>query len=493
MTFPMRHERLIVGSLCLFAALHVFIFAAAFPFFTNVDERAHLGTVLNFARGKMPRTYDDFTSETVRCLALYNSKFYLGSETNRDELLPQPWKLPASEQAAWIAAQAPGYAGTNYENSQPPLYYAVAGACWNVTEHLGLDEGHRLYWLRFLNIPVVVLVVWLGWLGAKTVFTDSIFHRLAVPALLAFMPQSAFYSLGNPAFAPLFFGAAFVLLLHLAGSDPPSVWLSAAAGLALAGAFLVKMTNVPPLMVTVVFFAFWVWQLWRTGKLARSLPALSALCLCAALPSAIWCFWCRKVFGDFTGTRSMAHFWTWTPKPFAEWWSHPIFTFPGARKFFALFFSQFWQGEFTCHCQPMALRVPSWIYEFATAGLLAVALAKTLQPPALTSLPQRRVLWFGFFAFASSAAFLFFSSISYNFNQCPIPTPQIPYLTNGRHALGALIPFMLVFVSGLDQLMCRASLRTKFLALAVILLSMLGTEVVSDRRAFGDPYNWFHL
>jgi hypothetical protein len=492
-TWETRRERFIVGGLCLFAAIHVFIFCAAFPFFTNVDEAAQLGTLLKFAHGEVPRSFDAFSGETVRCQALYSSPFYLGGATYRSGANVQPWRLPPAQRDEWIAANASRYGGTNYQNSQPPIYYAVVSTAWKAGGAMGVDDGRRLYWMRFVNVPFVVVAVWLGWWAARLVFPASSFHRLAVPALLAFMPQSAFYSLESDTFSPVFFGLAFVLLLRLSAAETPSVWLGAAAGLALAGAFLVKMTNVPPLMVAAGFFLSWVWRLWRTGELGRWFTTVAALGLCALVPAATWSIWCKQTFGDFTGTRIKAEFWTWAPKPLADWWPHPIFTLPGAKKFLALFLSEFWQGEFTWHVQPMALRLPSWIYEITTVALLAVVLVALLRRPALLTELQRRALWFGFFAFTSCAAFLAYVSISYNFNHCPIPNPEFPYLTIGRQALGALIPFMLVFVTGLNTVMFRATPRTKFLVLGIILAAMLGAEIVTDRRAFGDPYNWFYL
>ena len=40
------NERNGVLLLCLFAAIHVFIFSTAFPFFNNVDEEAHFDLVV---------------------------------------------------------------------------------------------------------------------------------------------------------------------------------------------------------------------------------------------------------------------------------------------------------------------------------------------------------------------------------------------------------------------------------------------------------------
>lgn len=198
-----RRERLCLGGLCLLAALHVFIYAAAFPFFNNVDEPAHFATVVQYAHGELPRRLEPYAGEVVRDLALYQSTFYFGTNGAK-ELLPPPWTRPSETQAAWIASHSAASASINYEGSQPPLYYTLAGSWWRLSGRLGIGEASRLYGLRFLNCPIVMLITWLGWLTARQVFPQQVFPRLAVPAFIALMPQSAFYSVQNDVLSPLF-------------------------------------------------------------------------------------------------------------------------------------------------------------------------------------------------------------------------------------------------------------------------------------------------
>ena len=78
-----------------------------------------------------------------------------------------------------------------------------------------LDGIQLLYWMRFLNVPLVAVMVWLGWLAARTTFPENRFIRLAVPALIAVLPQTTFYAINNDILTPLTFGAAFVLLVRV--------------------------------------------------------------------------------------------------------------------------------------------------------------------------------------------------------------------------------------------------------------------------------------
>ena len=76
---PWRHEARVVVLLCALAALRVFLFSAAFPFFNNVDEPAHVDLVHKYARGHVPAGDERLDSDTVRDVLLYGSQEYLVS------------------------------------------------------------------------------------------------------------------------------------------------------------------------------------------------------------------------------------------------------------------------------------------------------------------------------------------------------------------------------------------------------------------------------
>jgi hypothetical protein len=135
----------------------------------------------------------------------------------------------------------------------------------------------------------------------------------------------------------------------------------------------------------------------------------------------------------------------------------------------------------------------NWFYEFITIVLLLVALIKISRQPRLALQPQNRALWFSFFLCASLIAFMIYISIRFDFHNCVYPSRNFPYLVSGRLALGALIPFMLLFVSGLDSILNHFDLRLKFFILAALNLIMLIAEFATNGPAFYDEYNWFHM
>jgi hypothetical protein len=321
-----------------------------------------------------------------------------------------------------------------------------------------------------------------------------LFLKIGVPALLAFLPQTAFYSIQNDVLSPLCFGAAFICLVKLLRTDAPGVRLGAVTGLALAATYLSKISNLPLLAVSGVVVLFKISRLARAGKLRAAFPALAALALCAGLPIGGWLAWTKCHFGDFTGAAAKIQFLGWTHKPFGEWWHHPIFTPHGLWTFVSGLLATFWQGEFLWHRQPLASPVVDAIYAISSVGFVGVAVIALLSRSADVIAAQRQALWLGFGSFLAAVAFLGFLSIIYDFHDCFYPSGAHPYFTSGRLMLGALIPFLLLYLYGLDRALCRVKNRwVRPLVLIGMILFMLVSEIFIDWRLFPNAYNWFHI
>ncbi|MGA2030038.1 MAG: hypothetical protein ABSG87_08195, partial [Verrucomicrobiota bacterium] len=484
----------IVLFLCLLAAVHVFIFSATFPFFNNVDELEHFDLVVRYANGDIPRVMDAPCVEALPYIATYGAvEFLCPPAMLADKKIPTPtWKLPKD-----IATLKVSYIESfleektkNFDVSQPPLYYALAGLWWRSAKTLGFHDGFLLYSVRFFNVFLVGTLVWLSYQTARLVFPQNIFVRLGVPAMLAFIPQTAFYSIQNDVLSPLCFGAAFFCLIQFMRAETPGMTLGIFTGLAMAATFLTKISNLPLLAVSAAAILLKVRQLALAGKFRAVFPTLATLALCAGLPAARWLVWCKDTFGDFTGNEQKIQYFGWTHKSFGEWWPHPIFTPHGFWYFFSGCISTFWQGEFVWNNVRLALPWVNMIYIIASTVLVTVALLNLLLYSNTTIALQRQVLWFGFCCFASTVAFLGFLSIIYNFHHCVYPSVEYPYFTSGRLMLGALIPFLLLFVYGLD---CVLPPSLKFLVLTGIIIFMLITEITTDWPIFPNPYNWFHM
>ena len=489
-------ERNLVWLLCLLGAVHVFVFSAAFPFFNNVDEQIHFDLVVKYSEGHVPRALETDSTNATPYVIVYSSHEYLWASNNFPiEQFPPPWTRPFEESAPKLLAwQAAWNKVINHEASQPPLYYAFAGLAWRMGTALGFHDGFLLYSLRFLNAFIVVALVWLGFIAARMIFPDNPFLKFGVPALLAFLPQTAFYSIQNDVLSPLCFGAAFICLVKLWRTGTPGIWPGTAAGLALAATFLTKISNLPLLAVSGVVVLLKIRNLAQAGKLRASGPALTALVLCAGVPMLAWLMWCKHAFGDFTGSAAKIEFLGWTQKPFGEWWQHPIFTPHGLWTFLSGLVATFWQGEILWHRQPLASPVVDTIYVMVSLGLVGVAVAALVSRSAGVTALQRQALWFGFGTLLAPMVFLGFLSIIYDFHDCFYPSSAHPYFTSGRLMLGALIPFLLLFVFGLDRALGR--LRAGWIRpviLAGLILFMLISEIAIDWRLFPNVYNWFHM
>jgi hypothetical protein len=495
MAQPESNERKWILLLCLLAAIHVFVFSAAFPFFNNVDEQIHLDLALKYSQGHVPRALETVSAETVPYAAIYGTHEYLWpSNYFPTGQFPPIWIQPIENTAPeLLAREATWKKIVNHEAAQPPLYYTLAGLWWRLGKMFGIEGGHLLYWLRFLNVFFVVTLVWLGNLAARTIFPEKLFLRLGIPALLAFIPQTAFYAIQNDVLSPLCFGAAFILLVKFFQPEIPSVRLGATAGLALAATFLTKISNLPLLAVSGIFIALKIFQIARDGKLIHWVSSLAAMFYCAALPMIAWLAWTKLNFGDFTGTTAKIQFLGWTHKPFAEWWHHPIFTPHGFWIFIHDLLSTFWQGEILWHRRPLALPSVDLVYVVLTLILTGVALANLLSKPKTATAPQREALWFGLACFVAVIAFSGFLSIIYDFHDCFYPSREHPYFTSGRLMLGALIPFLLAFVHGIDVALKKCGEAAKFFALVAMILFMLASEITVDWRIFPNAYNWFHM
>ncbi|HEY4952520.1 MAG TPA: DUF2142 domain-containing protein [Verrucomicrobiae bacterium] len=484
-----------IWLLCLLAVVHVFVFSAAFPFFNNVDEQIHLDLTVKYSQGHIPRSLETISTETIPYAVIYGTHEFVWPSNNfPTEQFPPPWTQPVEKVAPGLAAAKAAWNQViNHETSQPPLYYTLAGLWWWIGKICGFDGGQLLYWLRFLNIPFIAMLVWLGYATARTVFPENQFIQIAVPALIAFFPQSIFYAINNDILSPLTFGLAFLLLLKFFQTETPGPRLGIATGLALAATYLTKISNLPLLVVSGIFIALKIFQLARAGILRGSISPLAALFYCAAIPAIAWLAWTKYNFGDFTGAAAKIRFLGWTYKPFLEWWHHPIFTPQGFGTFLHDLLATFWQGEILWHRRTLALPSVDMVYVLFTCVVIASALINLLPKFKSATMPQREALWFSFACFGATIAFLGFLSIIYDFHDCFYPSTAHPYFTSGRLMLGALIPFLLLFVYGLNGVLKKFSNPVKFLVLAAMILFMLISEITIDWPVFSSAYNWFHM
>lgn len=484
-------ERRIVWFLCVLAALHVVIFSAAFPFFNNVDESNHFDLVVKYGAGHPPQKMNIISAEAMRYIAIFGSQEFLWSTNSfsSGRYPPPPWTQSLEVIRRYVEANELNRSNiVNYEDSQPPVYYTASGAWWRLGKGIGLEGIGLLYWLRFMNAIVVGALVWVGWFAARSVFSGNYFITLAVPALIAFMPQSAFYSIENDVMSPLCFGTAFLCLLKFR-NQPEARW-GIATGVLLAATYLVKISDIPLVLAALVIA--WLPAM-RTVREVRPLLPYAWLTLFAAGPIILWSVWSKTAFGDFTGAAAKVQILGWSRKPIAEWFHHPIFTPHGFWTFLSGLIATFWQGEIFWHRTPLSLSWLNNFYVFLTLTMLGAGVIALFRKPAATDLTQNRsALWLSLVFLSAAVAFLGFLSLIYDFHDCFYPSREHPYFSSGRLMLGALIPFALLFVYGFHFLTRRLGEGWKFRVFAGMILLMLAGETITDWPVFFSLYNWFH-
>jgi hypothetical protein len=153
--FASRNQTVLVLLICVAAAVRVFIFSAAFPFFSNIDEDLHFDLITQYSHGQLPRGLEPLKDETLNWIVPYASPEFLSppEQFPGGKFPPPLWKQTGREVGEEIAATRAAWSTEmNFESSQPPLYYIAASFWWWIGKHIGLVGLQSLYWIRFLNV-----------------------------------------------------------------------------------------------------------------------------------------------------------------------------------------------------------------------------------------------------------------------------------------------------------------------------------------------------
>jgi hypothetical protein len=495
--FAVRHEQKLVLLLCMIAVVRVFVFSAAFPFFNNVDEQAHIDLVMKYARGDVPRDLGHYSFESANYISLYGTPEYFMAPQQfaTNDFPPPTWILPAQQREQTVNTNSTWWrSNQNHESAEPPLYYVVAGLWLNLGRIFGMTGAWLLYWVRFLNVFVAATLVWIGFVVAKVVFPDRQFIRLSVPLLLAIWPQTSFYSVQSDSLSPLCFGIAFIGLLKILEAELPSLPLAIWTGLALAATCLAKTNNIALLLVAGTALILKIRNLTERRRSRPVLLSLAVLIVSTAVPIALWFAWNYRTFGDLTATGSKIDFLGWTRKPVSNWLPHPIFTLNGMKEFWPELMASFWRGEFIWYGKRLA-SVPSdafyWISSTLAIGVAVISLF-----PRSTKLTasQRESLWLAFSSFAVLVLFVALLSMAFDFGLCPYPSREHPYFTSGRLLSAAAVPFFLLYSHSLDWLFSRIPrLWPRITLFGGIVLFVIVSQSIVNWPAFSSRYNFFHL
>ncbi len=339
-----------------------------------------------------------------------------------------------------------------------------------------------------------VVLVWLAYIFAKELVPTSKFVYLGVPFVLVFFPQDIFYCLSNDVLSAPIVTLSLYLLLRMYRSESPRPGLALCAGLSVAAAVLTKFANPPILAVLGIVACLKLGPaLWRKQPLVHLVPVV-LLVTAAGLPIACWLARNYLVFGDLTGYALNNRFKTWTPKPVSEYWHHPMFTPGGFQFFWSELIRTFWRGQMRWHYTTLAAARIDTFYILSSTLFLLIFVIEGIANRGSSGAETRLAAGLGGLMLALSAAILILISISFDFGTSNYPSRQLPFLPCGRYLMGSLVPFLIMYLGGLEVLLDW--LRLSFVRvplLIVIVNGMLISEIAYSLDVFASQYNWYHL
>jgi hypothetical protein len=499
--FVRAHADRIAVALCVFSALRILFFAAAFPLTNNTDERFHLMTIQMYAQGQipgkeLPRTNPEF----AKTLLLYWSPEYGRSpdylESNR--VIGPLYKLPSRTQNSalskdfYVKQLNQWLARPNYEAQSAPFYYVIAAGWYRLGSALGMSDWGLNYWLRFLNVLAYGLLVGLSYKFCRNVYPENYFLCIAVPALIAVFPQDVFFGINRDVFSAPLSAAVFLLLIKASDNKPDHARFLLFGSLLTGLAFVTSVSNC--VLFGSLASALWLWAQRSPEIVHRKIQRVCTSVLSAGFLPALWMLRNYLVMGDLTGGKAKAHELTWTVKPLGEMLPHPLFSRYGLGYFVVNLTRSFWQGEYTWHGIPMRSVAADRFYILSsTALVLLFAVTFVARWRTISSL-QRLAGFQALFLVAASVLFLAAISLPFDFHECAYPSRLYPFFVSGRIISGALLPFILIYASGLEMV---TNLFRRWIPPVIVLACLMLFITVSEIRVrsvvFSSPYNFFAL
>jgi hypothetical protein len=494
--FLAKWKAWIAAGCCLFGAVRVLAFAAAYPLFNPVDEPAHYEMVYEYSRGRLPgaELYKS-DPEIARVATLYGSSEYYRT---REVLQNAHRDMPISLMPAGLKNHFYGEVydfwsrQSNIETQSPAIYYLVAAGWLRFGELFGARDWRLAYWVRFLNAILYGAFVWVAYLFLTDVYPERAFLCAGAPLLLAVFPQDVFYGVNRDVLSPLLVAVFLLLLFRGLRADSGGYWELLLAGVLAGVAFLTDISNF--VLFGVLAPALLI-KSKRLGKARGGGQARIAMALLAALgPPVLWMARNRVVMGDLTGSQAKIFYLGWVEKPWAEIWHHPIFSLPGAWYFTRELIGSFWRGEIAWAGQPLRNSSAEVFYLYSTMVIVAAFVSYFATQRREQSGPQRINGYASIFLLGASVAFMAALSLLFDFQQCPYPSRARPYFVSGRIIIGTLLPFVVMYLSGFEFLLRPVRKYVHpIIPLLALCAAQLCVELALASSVFHSHFNFYAL
>ena len=182
-------------------------------------------------------------------------------------------------------------------------------------------------------------------------------------------------------------------------------------------------------------------------------------------------------------------------KDFAELWHHPIFTPAGFATFMGDLIPRFWRGQLAWYRTTLAWAGADLFYTVSSLLLLlAAALGLRRRADSGAAPLLEGMCWA---ALLVSIACLAALSLLFVYGEKTDPSQAEPYFSHGRLISGVMVPFLVLYLRGIQEACSRLPGRSAAVAawggVAVVVLVVAVSEIAVTRDIFLSGYNWFHL
>jgi len=494
--FLRAHGGSIVALLCIYAGLRILLFATVFPIFNLLDEQAHFLSVRMYARGQWPgKELPSLDQESAALFSVFATGEYVASNETLKRLYPaEPlYRLSAQEMYPYVAPRFNRWMNTrNLEGQSAPFYYVLAAGWYRIGEAFGMPSWELVYWVRFLNPIAYVLLLWVSYRLVRKVYPARIFLWLGVPALLAVFPQDVYFGLNREVLSAPMTAISLLLMLKVMDDKQSQGGLLMIASVMVGLTFLVDFSNCVLYGAFAVMLWFWARQS-STKAMRKSWMVIVAVLISLLLPGA-WMLRNYRVMGDLTASRAKIEILGWTMKSRGELFNHPLFSVQGSGYFLSTLVRSFWRGEYLWHGHPMSWPPADWFYLLSSLLMMVAFAVQLFGHWNNKSLMQRLAESQALLLVVASVLFMAAMSLPFDFQKCVNPSREHPFFVSGRIVSGALLPFVLMYVVGMESLLRPIRKWIPPAAvLACLLLFVTITEFQVRWVAASSAYNFFAL
>ena len=496
--FLRKRRDWIALACCCVGALRVLIFAAGFPLFNPVDEPSHYEMVHEYSKGFWPGAELMKTDpEMARIFSLYGTDEYLVRKDvlqkfHRDVPLPG---LPQDLREYYYPRRMTFWLRqSNIETQSPPAYYLLAGGWYRVGALLGLRDWAIAYWTRFLNGILYGAFVWVAYRFVERVYPERTFLCAGTPLLLAVFPQDVFFGVNRDVLSPLLGALILLLLFRALANESGGHRDLVAAGVLTGVAFLAEVSNFVLFGVLLAVLLMRSRSAERAGNQGNEQLVYAGGLLAAVALPVVWMVRNRVVMGDFTASHEKTFYLGWIVRPWNEIWGHPIFTHSGMWYFVRELIGSFWRGEIAWAHTALRNGAAELFYLYSTLALLVCFTAHFFWERKDQSALQRWSGWSAIYLLGLSVVFMAAISVPYDFQECVYPSRAAPYFVSGRIIIGALLPFVVMYLNGLEFLL--RPLRTYTHPIFVLLAVCVGVIIAESTIAqvvFRSHFNFYAL